>query len=205
MKRDRAFELATAIAELIFKGARAVGGRTVGEQALMATLSVSHATHTRSVEAMNPAIDEVLLFGSTARGAVEPGDLDLIVLDHGFYSNLLCPREGQDDLYQALDQNLYILCEGWFGYNANEHQEYGEIVDGLATEATKVDLHVLPLAIFTDPVQRRQIAAMHKDPQFFQKAFSRLQRYDRETRAFVPVDLSYFAEKYRCELGDLTT
>lgn len=203
MRHEEAMDCARRIANLILRGARNTGRTLVREQPLMAALSIMAAAEHKDVDAFDPAVQEIVLFGSTARGESDPSDIDLMLFDKGFYSNVLSfePTEGMSsktDWYHKLQENLKLLFEGWFGFTEDSLPEVRPILD-----ETLVDLHVLPTAIFTNPVRREEIAAKHFDPRFFQNAFSSMQRFDPATHDFVPVDLGYFERKYNADLSGL--
>ncbi len=195
MKRKEAIEWAEKIASLIHSGSNRVGRTTVGNQSLMGMLSVMVAAKDRDADAFDPSIEEIILFGSAAQVGDhdEVGDLDLMIFDKGFYSNILSVESGDglswDSGIGFLRDNLTQLFEGWFGFSKDD-PAIRELL-----ETPLVDLHVLPITVFTDPSRRREIAAKHHDPKFFENAFSSMLRFDRTDGKFVPVDLAYFEHR----------
>ncbi len=197
MRHDEAMSYATRIAKLLVRGGQKIGGTKTGRLGFMSSVAVMVAARKGDPDAFDPAVKEVLLFGSTARGEDRVGDVDLILLDQGFYSNLFqFEREttqdtrfrARRDWYGYLRSNLGRMLEDFFGFS-QETPEVGEML-----EKVKTDLHVLPLSIFADPAKRAEIAGKHKDPQFFQNVFSKVLRFNFETETFEPVSLEYFAK-----------
>ena len=197
MKQSEALLWARKIARIIRSGADRVGKTRIKDQGLMATLSIMLAARSQNSEALNPAIEEIVLFGSAARPD-NPGawvdDIDLMMFDNGFYSNILSVepmgrRMEKDSGSLFLQENLTMLLKGWFQFSESD-QEVREIL-----EIPLVDLHVLPIAIFTDKDRQRAITSKHHDPQFFENAFSAMRRFDPATEQFVPVDLDYFQHR----------
>lgn len=207
MDHGKAMEHATSIAKLLRRGAQQVGRSSIRDQGLFGWLSVHLAAQQDNLDdkiaSFDPTIHEIILFGSVARGKNEPGDIDLMVFDRGFYSNALSfepsemPTPMQRDWYGNLRENLALLIEGWFGMNRKEPGVAAVLKD------TIVDLHVLPLQMFSNALLRRHIASKHRDSNFFQNAFAQMQRFDPEKNGFVPVDLGYFETLCKADLSDL--
>ena len=187
MDLSEARKKAAEIAQLLLDGAQLIGKRRLCDQSLFATLSVSMAAKKRDINALDPGIKEVILFGSTARNEPGPGDIDLMVLDSGFYSNILCPEMARvRNRYGMLEDNLERMLD-WFDF-PTWTQEW---------LAIPVDLHVLPVKVITEMSVRSRIARQHRDPQFFENAFSKIERYDAATRSFVPTTEGELQSKYR--------
>lgn len=203
MNYGQAISYAREITYLLLRGAGQIARKSIREQSLMGGLSVMIAAQNHDIDALDPTIQEIVLFGSTARGDSTPGDIDLMMFDKGFYSNALSfePNEAtrsprKSDWYGSLKENLPLVLEGWFGFRPDDPEMK-------SIEEPLVDLHVLPIAVFTDPIRRREIAAKHSDPRFFQNAFSSMRRFDPVTRDFIPAGLEYFEGKYGVDLSDL--
>lgn len=197
MKQSEALQWAKKIAQLIHSGSRKIERTTIKDQGLMATMSIMAAAQNQDIDALRPNIQEIVLFGSVARSAdpdAEVGDIDLMVFDAGFYSNFISVELGEpmdaDSGNEFLRRNLELLLEGWFGFSLADVnvQEVLEIPD--------VDLHVLPIAIFSDPHRQRAIASKHHDPHFLENAFSCMMRFDQATERFVPVDLNHLKGRH---------
>ncbi|MAG12436.1 hypothetical protein CL630_01340 [bacterium] len=195
MKRTEALEWAEKIAQLILSGSRQVERTSATNQTIMGTLSIMSAMKNKDTEALDPSIVEIILFGSTAKSndSDEVGDIDLMVFDRGFYSNVLSVEFTKgltgDSSNAFLRDNLTRLSEGWFGFSRNDL----DIRDLL--EMPLVDLHVLPIAIFADSDRRRKIAEKHHDPRFFENAFSSMMRFDAREGKFAPAGLEYFEQR----------
>lgn len=172
----------------------------VGELPLLAWLPVLQlgADHRQGkepdLESLKPTIREVLLFGSVAAEADDQliGDVDLMILDYGFYSRVLRPKEDRpndpfpDSKASELQDNLQLVLSGFMQYDGDELNKL------LSFPA---DLHVVPYTVVTDEVLRDEIARRHCDPQFFDNVFKCMMRYDRTRKAFVPVTLDELRER----------
>lgn len=192
MELMEARETAAEIARLLLRGAHRIGTRRVSDQSLFGALSIIVAVTSRDYKALDPSIKELLLFGSTARNEPEPDDIDLMVLDGGFYSNVLCPERKSPgrDRYESLGDNLERMFD-WF----DSPEDYARVETLL--EDVSVDLHVLPVTILTNDIVRHRISRQHRDPWFFENAFSTIQRFDASTISFVPVTLAELQRKYQ--------
>ena len=126
MKRTEALEWAEKIAQLILSGSRQVERTSATNQTIMGTLSIMSAMKNKDTEALDPSIVEIILFGSTAKSndSDEVGDIDLMVFDRGFYSNVLSVEFTKgltgDSSNAFLRDNLTRLSEGWFGFSRND-------------------------------------------------------------------------------------
>ncbi len=190
--------VATRIAQLLTSRSKLVGKATVRDQTLMGSLSIAVAARNLDHEALNPLFQEILLFGSVAEGKENPSDVDLMVFDHGFYSNVLTPSSSRkmNAHYGKLSNNLHTLLYGWFGLD-----EASEEV--LEISECAVDLLALPIDIFTDKHMLECMARNQPDPDFFPNAFSNMMRFNPTTESFEKVDLSYFEQKYGGNLSHL--
>lgn len=197
MLHDRAMQLAKKIASLLIIGAQNVGGTPAVSQSLFGSLAIDMAASARDLSALDPRIKEILIFGSTAKGGDEVGDLDMFVFDGGFYSNVLMSLNKNGDLYGCRDMDMYssigknlrLLLEGFMGYRDTDPQ-FSEVLN------IDTDLHVLPISLLTDPDKRRKIAARHIDDCFFENAFSHLLRFNADTLEFEPVTIEALEQKY---------
>jgi len=147
------------------------------------------------IMALNPHIFEILVFGSVATaGQRTVNDIDMMIIDSGFFSRFFMSGCEAEDWYEELTNNLEILLNGWFNLS------YKEIEDLLDEP---VDLHILPAKMFQSAELRRKILRRHKDPNFLLNAFSSMIRYDRSEKKFVPVDVAYFEERFSTNLPDM--
>lgn len=195
MQRLEALEQATKIAMLILRESRNVTRTTLGNQSLMGHLSFMVATKDRDFEAATGEIVEIVLFGSVASSDNDThvGDIDLMVFDKGFYSNILGVEHAERRSTRGsggfrLRNTLRDLFTGWFSFSEND-PEIEAVFKG-----QPVDLHVLPIQMFIDQDRRRKIAASHHDPKFFENAFASMMRLDQAIGQFVPVDITYFEQ-----------
>ncbi|HLD26116.1 MAG TPA: hypothetical protein VJC05_03685 [Candidatus Andersenbacteria bacterium] len=203
--RANALEQATTTARTLFEGASRLGKRSLNQAPLLAWLPFlklgadARQGKDSDVNACNPAICEILLFGSLATQTEDVGDVDLMVLDNGFYSMLFmdqCDRKKSllpDSKDQGLQDNLGLLLEGYMGYD-------DDLINRLSPIPT--DLHVLPHTVVTDEALRAEVARQHRDPQFFENAFKCMMRYDRTLREFVPTTLAELQERLRTKESD---
>ncbi len=136
------------------------------------------------------------MFGSAARGESLVNDIDMMIFDYGFYSNVLvaCNDErsktkGCRNMYFGLGKNLERMIH-FFGFDSHDP----EVNDLLIGE--KTDLHVLPIDLLTDPHTRKSIAANHLDPNFFENAFGCLFRFNRNAQVFEPITIEELRGKY---------
>lgn len=200
MTHDEMLQKATLIATLLCRHARNLACTNVNDVPLMASVSISYAAANRDVKALDPRFKEILLFGSTARGKAEPGDIDMMVFDSGFYSNIIDFEPSEKNPLDVgpfgswsgvIQENLEILLDGWF----NCYDECYQFYDVL------VDLQILPITIITNPEMRRAIGMKHADTNFFTNAFSTILRFDEGNGKFVPTTLRELEEKYqKCAL-----
>jgi hypothetical protein len=195
MELNKTLTTATTIANLLMRESARLGACAVRDLPLMGTLSIISAAKTGDFAAFDPKIKEIILFGSTARGENDPGDIDLMVFDNGFYSNVIGfePGEQNDgENYSSwggqLQENLTAILEGWFGYGGSNVRQFDDVL---------VDLQILPIAILTDPVKRGEVSKKHFDPRFFENAFSTILRFDESETKFVPTTLEELEQKYQ--------
>lgn len=206
MKLDDALSHATAVAHLVLQGSRALSRKTLNTAPLMATLSISAAAKSRDAAAFDTKIKEILIFGSVARGEANPNDIDMMIFDRGFYSNIIGfePGEAKDD---DLDEevtvtpgkrprsswgaivrgNLSGLLSDWFRCSAEQCA---------FAQAIPIDAQILPISIILEPQKRREVGAKHFDPRFFENAFSVILRFDEVEGKFVPTTLAELVEKH---------
>lgn len=155
---------------------------------------------TADIEAVTPEIHEIILFGSLAKGRLDPGDIDLIIFDNGCFSRVFMNRlERAHLLFESsnveLRQNLLYLLEEWFQM---KHENYKRILRGIG-----VDLHIMPITVLQDEGLRRDISFKHSDPRFLHHVFQHAKRYDKSAGRFVRVTLDELEEKYDTFLNDL--
>jgi predicted nucleotidyltransferase len=191
MERSVALEKVKTAANLITKGARKIENTQPKNLPLMATLpllSVSEGFEDPGI--IDPDIREILLFGSLARGNDWVGDIDMMILDEGFYSNFFtAPNEVTEPWYEDLGYNLGELLTQWFDFDP-EDPKVNELM-----RSTPVDLHVLPADILYSGAKRDELLEHHHDPDFFENAFSDLMRFDGD--GFVSIDRSHLVTKHK--------
>jgi len=133
-----------------------------------------------------PKIEEILIFGSLAKGSQNPGDIDMML---GWFSDFFSfdvNEEGIKDEYLCLEENLAFLFEGFFGIK-------------LQGVKVKVDLHILPISVLFCAETRAKILKRHKDKDFFKNVFSDLLKYDFTKNEFMPITLAELVAKYKKE------
>lgn len=198
MNHQEAISHALSVADLLIKGSQIIGNETVHNQRPMPSLAILLAASNRDCDALDCTFKEILIYGSAAEGDEEPGDVDMLVFDLGFYSSVL-RMSNHSTMYgtNGVKDNLRKLLVDWFGFDEYEnpvrHAIFGQ----------STDLLVLPLKFFTDQTSRDEISNRQRDPEFFQNAFSKMLRFDFDTKQFVPVDLDYFEAKYGAEIDTL--
>jgi hypothetical protein len=184
-------DFAVKVARVLLSGSQQIGSQPLGRQNIGALLAFLDACNSGEWRAADPRIEEILIFGSTARGVANPGDLDLILLDTGFYSRHFSrSRDLRRSWYEKLHGNLSRLLYHWF--NLRDNRERLEILHG-----PSVDLHILPVAMLNDPKLHERLALSHDDPKFFDNAFSTIQRFDEAMGIFVPTSLEFLRKKHR--------
>lgn len=150
-------------------------------------------------ECLAPKIHEIILYGSLATEQEYPGDIDLMIIDNGHFSEYFHDNPNTDlDAYLELSENLELLMDMWFGISEEKLSE--EILEGTGI---KVDLHVLPINLLTSLDYRKKISAEHSDSDFFQNAFHRSMRFNFDSRKFEPLTLEYLEKKHSCCLDDI--
>ena len=196
MNHQEAMSKATQIAKTIMVGARKLRVSKISDLPLLANLPLMSISSGRiHPDQLTPIIDESLVFGSVARGEEEVNDVDMIILDRGFYSTFfLGLNKKHPDRYLILGENLDQLLTGWFGFDKSIFTE--EL-------ATPTDLHVLPVDILRNQNTRTRIGRKHHDPRFFQNAFSALLRFDQHLKVFEKTDIAALEKKYSFK-GDTT-
>jgi predicted nucleotidyltransferase len=150
-------------------------------------------------------IYDYLVFGSTARkcDSETVGDLDMLIIDNGQISQYFEYGSEIDDCYSILSNNLKNVILEMIGYNSPEiNYRASDFFRKLYDEDLSVDLHILPLRFFKDKQYRAEVSAKHGDPNFFKNCFSSILRF-RNGEQFVPVGVSYFEHKYKCDLRDI--
>lgn len=193
---------AETIATLLLDGSRQLSKRTPSSLPLAATLSIMAAAEARDVDAFDAVFKEIVLFGSTARGENNPCDLDLMIFDGGFYSNVLGfepteTRWDHDVPYSSyggmLQDNLDQLLMGWFEHSDEYCRQFDDVL---------VDLHVLPIALLTNIEMRKDVGLKHDDPAFFENAFSTILRFDELQGKFVPTTPQELEDKHRKRIAE---
>ncbi len=150
---------------------------------------------------------EFLVFGSTARkcDSEQVGDLDMIIVADGCLPDSYGINHVEEDWYGELHQNITDVL-GWIHCSDISDYELSTLVDEVLDELyytdSRVDLHILPIDLFKNKDYRKKASMKHKDPNFFKNCFSSMMRF-RNGEQFVPVGVSYFEYKYKCDLRDI--
>lgn len=200
MEKEQALETAKEIASLIFLGAGKLKHTTMQDAPLLAMLPFiklsADAREDKELDLniLNPHIFEVLVFGSTANGNQDcVSDIDIVIIDNGFYSNFFECGCDKEDWYMELSDNLEILLSGFMGMK----DEAEKLTD------VPVDLHVFNVKMFKSEDLRKEILSKHKDPNFLRNCFSATLRFNRPNNTLEPVNLTYFEKRYNTKLTDL--
>jgi hypothetical protein len=198
--RESALDQAETTARILLRGAANLGRTKLRDVPLMAWLPFLAAgrdvkEHREpNIDACDPRIREVLLFGSLALGEGDVGDVDLMVLDSGFYSLPLqvssrnSPGKRRDSKDFLLQDNLWQVLGGYMGYGQ-------DVIDRCRDIPT--DLHVLPYSVVTDEAFRVNVAHDHHDQHFFDHVFECMMRFDKVSDEFVPVTLEELQARLR--------
>ena len=204
MKRIEALQKAHEIARLILNGTHRLGRMRIGQLPLLSLLPFitlkAKADKNEQwggdvIDTLNPHIYEVILFGSAAdERNVEVNDIDLMIIDTGFFSQILRFPPDCDDWYEMLSDNLELFLDGFLGYQSENIQEI---------LGNPVDLHVLPIQLLRSKDFRSEVGSKHKDPKFLRNCFSLMLRYDQTSQKFVPVNIAQLEEQYKTDLSDL--
>ncbi|OGF61888.1 hypothetical protein A2926_00685 [Candidatus Giovannonibacteria bacterium RIFCSPLOWO2_01_FULL_44_40] len=201
------YQKAVELANLIWRKTIELRRKPMKDAGLGSLLSIMRLANEAKTEenateehiaAIAPEIYEIILFGSVAAGAENPGDIDLMILDNGHFSDFFpcnTDKRHTENAYQDLGDNLVWLMYGWFNVNEVQLQK---LLEGI-----EVDLHVLPLRFLKLQTTRAAIADKHKDPNFFKNAFRAALRFNRITGEFEPFTLEYLEDRYRCNLSDI--
>lgn len=202
MNKKGALEQAEGIAKLIKIGTNKLKRIEFRHLPVFSTLPwIKYTDDLKKDKGVNPkvldsTIFEILIFGSVANkdnGSV--GDIDMVLIDNGFYSTFFKCGCENEDWYHDLKDNLDELLNGWFELGTSKIEEFWvpDIID--------VDLHILPVKLFKSREFRQEVANKHKDPEFLNNCFGTMLRYFGGK--FVPVNLPYFEKRFGCELSDL--
>ena len=119
---------------------------------------------------------DLLVSGSTARGAEEVHDLDLAVV---FESRKRDFEGEQRDILRRLELAERLT-----------HNRNGALAE------VPTDLIPVPDKYFFDPIIRDYLNKMFKDPDFLFSLLDTSQRFDPATGDFIPADWSYFVREY---------
>lgn len=200
MKLTYAFEKAEVIAGMIRKGVSSLRRRAIKDLPLLAWLPLLTLKtdldegKEPDYDNLEPRVHEILIFGSIAEGREEVGDIDMMVIDNGFFSRFFTSDSKKADWYEELSDNLEMFLTGWLDCQNEEVEKL---------ESLSVDLHILPVKMLGSMDVRNEIASKHKDPDFLKNCFGKMLRYSEPDGKFVPVNLGYFEKRYNANLDDL--
>ncbi|MDD3284913.1 MAG: nucleotidyltransferase domain-containing protein [Patescibacteria group bacterium] len=143
-----------------------------------------------------PEIHDIFIFGSLATDEENPKDIDICVVDNGFFSWYFNEhKESREDAYHMLKENLNELFGLWFG---SETEEIEKMANGF-----DVDLHLLPVDFFKDPKVRNRLLSKHDDPNFYRNSFYQVICLTPGDYYQKKVGVEYFQERYGKPLEDL--
>jgi hypothetical protein len=192
MNREQALSWAKKIAALIHFGADVITQENWKQKELMSMLAFYLRCEGRDIGELDSNIQEILIFGSTARlrrGSRKVGDIDMMVLDNGCYSRYLAPKSRLpgDSGSPFLREKLSELFEMYLDFDISDPAIK-------AILKVPVDLHVLALQDIIDPLRQSELAKSHRDPRFFENAFSSILRFNRDTGNFDPIVFKDFLD-----------
>ena len=145
---------------------------------------------------LDPKILEIFLFGSVARGqSTKESDIDMMVIDTGFFSDFFELDSDKEDWYLELSSNIKLLLVTWF--------EMGERQFGELLSKVKVDLHILPVKLLKSKKFREEVTEKHKDKNFLVNAFETMMVFDRYNKKFSKITVEELEKKYNTDLSDL--
>lgn len=132
MKRTDALDRIRQIAGLLTKGVAALKRRPLGSFPLLAWLPVmEHADRARrgmvQLAALPmPDIEEVLVFGSCAGETEDVNDIDLLVVDTGFFSSFFTSQGGptRGSKEQELHKQLGLLLSGFLDIPREDSEDF---------------------------------------------------------------------------------
>jgi hypothetical protein len=175
MLQSKALELATRFAQLLIEGSERLTSQPEERLTPRAARRIAVLKESKDAEALDPTIQEIVLFGvpDTHQDSTAcTNGIKLMMFDKGFYSDGMSFESKE----RPLRGNLRPLLEDWFGFMPGP----------AATDArleTLAGLYVLPVRFFSDE-------------HFPHHALGTLMRFDRNTERFIPTDFAYFEEKY---------
>ncbi|MDP2951069.1 MAG: hypothetical protein Q8N55_01665 [bacterium] len=137
---------------------------------------------------LTPKVKEILLFGSLAQGSQNPGDIDMVFLDTGWFSRGFLSVDGTKDKYMELSEQTFVLFSDWFRVAQEKYDLLKEI---------KIDLHILPFQVLYSEKVREKYLKGHSDQNFFTNAFSVLLRYDFAKKEFVLTSIEELVKKHQ--------
>lgn len=142
--------------------------------------------------AMLPVIYDLILFGSTAAGKENPGDLDLMVVDDG--------RIGRNQ-FRKTSYGYTQLVEVFASFCNMLDIEFPDLVSSGCN--VKTDLKLLHKHFFERLAVRNVAKSVEVDQMFYNNAFSKAMRFDHNLQQFVPFTLEQFEQRYCTTLTDL--
>lgn len=197
MKREDSLQIAARIATLIHDGSRNLASCSFGSAPLLAMLPIfcfaskyDERDDLHEIKQLDGGfVREILIFGSTARGSADVGDLDIMVLDDGYFSPVFEPtakqKERKNDWYISLSGNLDLFLSGYLGledWMNDQSRDKRWLHDA-------VDLHVLPVSVLWSEFAQERIGKLHRDPHFLDNAFSAVLRFNCDSHSFEPTTI----------------
>lgn len=164
---ERALSIATEVAQTIRKGIHKLSRTAVKDLPLLAHLPLflldskakKNEMLDEDISTVEPKVYDIFIFGSTAvAGKKFVGDVDLIIIDSGFFSNFLGKRGVEYKIDRKEGNLLREFLVDWCNFPESQC---------LKPEIMKfVDLIFLPCRFFKDLQWRRVFSSQQRDPNF---------------------------------------
>ena len=133
MNTQQALDHAKMVAQILTEGSKWVNSTSPSGQNPMGKLSIMMAGQSGDYKALDATFHDIIVFGSAAKDDGDPDDVDMMVFDQGFYSNVLLSKG--KGAYGGLRRNINMLMLGWFCFGEGGSKFQG-ILNG-----PLVDLH----------------------------------------------------------------
>ena len=199
MNHQDAMIHATTIARLLYTEACGMISTPTRNLTKYGRYSIERAKAARDGEALNPRIDEIIIFGSILDTETEVTEINMFAIDHGFYSGTLLNKALTETMPEDIHGNLMRMLKLWF-FNQNKVYAKSDIEIVLSTQ---VNLTVLPVRFLTNSGLREMILSNQLDPAFCRRAFRRMMRFDPDSGRFVAISLEYLERRFGADLSRL--
>lgn len=122
LSREKALSIATEVAQAIRKGTHKLSESATKDLPLLAHLPLfllgskaenDEKISREDISVITPRVYDIFIFGSTATGKKSVSDVDLIVIDTGFFSNFLGKRGVEYEIEGRKGSLLEEFLTGW--------------------------------------------------------------------------------------------